>query len=125
MKYLKILGKCLLAVLLTILTLGVYIRFHLITARKRHMGGVRGGLLGGKHVYESQNKATFIVVSTWRGKTRMPVMQLNHTASRMSVVTIAMYGKRQSIDVFSWQAARLAEFVNDRVSDTQMTVAQA
>lgn len=126
MKALKTVGYYLLAALLTVLTLGTYVRFHLVTVRKRKLGGVRGGALGGKHVYaEARDKATFVVVSTWAGKNRLPVGQLNHTQTALGTVSVAMYGKRKAVGVFSWQASALSGFINDRISDTELTIAQA
>ena len=51
MQVLKQVGWYLYAVLATVLTLGVFIRFHLVTVRMNQLGGLRAGGLGGAHVY--------------------------------------------------------------------------
>lgn len=128
MKILKTSLWYLYAVLATILTLGAFIRFHLVTVRMRSLGGLRAGGLGGKHVYHevgSLTGADYMVVSTWLGKSRMPVKQLGHTETRLAAATIVFKGKRAPYRLFSWSAGVIAEYVNDFITDIDLGIGNA
>lgn len=116
------------AVLATILTLGAFIRFHLVTVRIAKNGGKRAGGLGGKHVYQETtgtNDTEYVTVSTWSGKNRMPVRQLGHTETRLATVTIVFKGKRKAYELWAWGAGSVAEYVNNVITDIDLSVGQA
>src|ERR1700749_400158 len=98
MQVLKKVGWYLYAVLATVLTLGVFIRFHLVTVRMNRLGGLRAGGLGGAHVYHelgTMSGADYITVSRWFGKTRMPLTQLGHTETKLATITIVFKSRRK------------------------------
>lgn len=128
MAILKQIGWYTYAALATILTFGVFLRFHLVTVRMRSLGGLRAGGLGGKHVYHevgSMSGADYIVVSTWFGKSRMPLKQLGHTETKLATVTIVFKGKRKPYALWAWSAGVVAEYVNDFITDIDMGIGQA
>src|ERR1700744_3435596 len=83
------------ATVATIVTMGVFARFHLITVRKRTLGGVRAGTWGGIHVYrEDMAGASFLVVSRLLGKRRSPVSQISYAETGVFKVRVATSGSR-------------------------------
>lgn len=110
----KKIGYYILATLLTVVTLGGYLRFHLVTRRMRTLGGVRAGKWGGIHVYR---EPTFLVVSRWRGKQRYPVQQISYAQTGMMKVRVATSGSGSGRGrrLVTWQTRSVAEFVNAQV----------
>lgn len=128
MKILTVTLWYLYAALVTVLTLGTFIRFHLVTVRIRKNGGKRAGGLGGKHVYRetvSANGAEYVTISAWSGKNRMPVRQLGHTETRVATVTVVFKGKRKAYELWAWGAGNVAEYINNFITDIDLSVGQA
>ena len=103
------------ATLATILTLGLFIRFHLITVRKRTLGGVRAGTFGCTHVYR---ESSFLVVSTWHGKQRYPVTQVSYAETGLFKVRVATSGSRRrgGSKLRTWQTRTVSDFINSQVA---------
>lgn len=109
------------AVLVAVLTLGLFIRFHLVTVRKRTLGGVRAGVYGGTHVYFERNPATgvpFLVIGTWHGKKRYPVNRIAYADTGPLTVSLESSGGKRS-KLATWQTRTVAEFVNASVNPPQ------
>lgn len=118
MNILKQTGWWIYATLATILTLGLFARFHLITVRKRNLGGVRAGVLGCTHVYKEIKPAVqgnlggaFLVISTWYGKKRYPTGQIAYADTKPLTVHVASTGAPMS-SLATWQTRTVASFVN-------------
>jgi len=114
-KALKTIAWYLYALLATALTLGGFIRFHLITVRKRTLGGVRAGFFGGIHIYRESDKA--LTVSGWVGKKRYPLTQISYAETGPFKVMVATSGsrKRGGQKITTWQTRKVADFVNQQV----------
>jgi hypothetical protein len=102
-----------LASLLTAVTLGGYLRFHLVTRRMRTLGGVRAGKFGGIHIYRD---GTFLIVSRWRGKARYPVSQISYADTGMFKVRVSTSGSRRGRNaIVTWATRPVADFINGQV----------
>lgn len=99
------------AVLATVLTIGLFIRFHLITVRKRELSGVRAGAYGCTHIYREDK---FVVVSTWHGKSRYPVSQISYAATGPLRVKLQSTGGLMG-KLATWQTRPVASFINLQV----------
>jgi hypothetical protein len=119
-KDLRMVGYGMLAAVLTIVTLGGYLRFHLVTVRRRTLGGVRAGKWGGIHVYR---EGTFLVVSRWRGKQRFPVAQISYAETGMLKVRVATSGSRRGKKLVTWQTRTVSAFINAQVPTTVRSAA--
>lgn len=118
---LKHVGWFLYAVLATILTLGIFLRFHLLTLRLRpqELGGVRAGFYGCTHVYRENagiSRSDFLVVSTWHGKSRYPVAHISHAQTGIFNVNVQSSGGRTA-HLGTWETRRVAAFVNNQVAE--------
>jgi hypothetical protein len=117
MNTLKAIGWYLYAVLATILTLGIFIRFHLVTVRERTLGGIRAGFWGGTHLYREDK---FLVVSKMLGKKRYPVVQISYADTGVLNVSLATSGsrnKRASRKINTWMTRSVAAFINAQVPE--------
>jgi hypothetical protein len=105
------------ALLVTVLTLGIFPRFHLVTVRRRSMGGVRAGTYGGQHVYrEDLPNGSFLVVSSLLGKRRYPVSQISYAETGVFKVIVDTSGSRHGRKLNTWQTSAVSEFVNAQVA---------
>ena len=118
MNILKQIGWWTYAVLMSILTLGIFIRFHLVTVRKRTLGGVRAGTYGGTHVYRTTTapplSAAYLVVSTWYGKKRFPVTHISFAQTKPFAVVVASTGTPVA-KLNTWQTRTVANFINTQI----------
>jgi hypothetical protein len=99
------------APLMTIITLGGFIRFHLITVRERTLGGVRAGTFGEIHVYVDDKG---LVVSRVTGKRRIPFRQLADAETgvlKVRVDATSGHGARFG----SWSPSTVAAFIGNAV----------
>jgi hypothetical protein len=104
------------AVLATVLTLGIWVRTHLVTVRMRTMGGVRAGAFGGTHLYhEAGHGSDFLVISTWHGKSRYPINRIAYASIGLLKVSVESSGGKTS-KLSTCQTRTVAEFVNKQVA---------
>jgi hypothetical protein len=117
MKILKSILWWALAVVLTILTLGIWTRAHLVTVRLRATGGVRAGMFGGTHVYTetAANGTVFLVISTWHGKTRFPASRIANASTFISKVSVESSGGKTS-RISAWKPRTVAAFIGTQVT---------
>jgi len=115
MKVLKAIGWYFYAVLVTILTLGGFLRFHLITVRRRTLGGVRAGTFGGIQIFRDADK--FLTVSRWRGKQRYPLNQISYAETGILSVGVDTSGSRprKGNKFATWQTRTVADFINRQI----------
>jgi hypothetical protein len=115
-KILKTTGWYIYAAILTILTIGMFPRFHLVTRRLHGLGGVRAGTFGGTHVYHETNATgdDFLLVSTWHGKARYPVRQIAYAGTGPLRVSVESTGGKTT-KLATWQTRSVAAFVNAQV----------
>lgn len=112
----KTIGWYAYATLVTALTLGGFLRFHLVTVRRRTLGGVRAGSYGGTHIYREDK---FLVISRWYGKARYPVTQISYADTGLMRVHVASSGsrsKRASRKINTWMTQGVASFINEQVA---------
>jgi hypothetical protein len=122
MSVLKQIGWYTYAVLITVLTLGVFLRFHLITVRKRTLGGVRAGTYGCVHVYrEDLSNVSFVVVSGMVSKKRYPVSKVSYAETGVFKVRLSTSGSRRGGDrkINTWQTRTVATFINAQIGETK------
>lgn len=122
-KILKTVAWYLYALMATVLTLGGFIRFHLITVRMRTLGGVRAGFFGGIHIYREADRS--LTVSTWLGKKRYPCSQISYAETGPFRVQVATSGsrKRGGEKIATWQTRKVADFINQQVQTGPVPVA--
>ena len=111
MKALKTAGWYFYASLVSILTLGLFIRFHLITVRKRTLG-VRAGVLGCTHV---QRGAEFLIISTWHGKKRFPANRIAYAQTGPLRVKLESSGGKTAA-LRTWQTRTVADYINKQIN---------
>lgn len=102
-------GWYLYAALITVLTLGIYPRFHLITIRKTIIGGVRAGNFGCTHVYLDTG-GKHLVISRMFSRQYMPLAAIAYVNKHpISVQLESSGGKR--VNIATVQARQLEEYI--------------
>jgi hypothetical protein len=106
------------AALATILTIGGFLRFHLVTVRIRKIGGVRAGTYGGTHVYREKGSLSltdYLVISKWHGKGRYPVRKIAYAQTGITNVRVESSGG-QVTKLRTWQTRTVAAYINNQVA---------
>ncbi len=113
MNILKQAGWYTYAALATILSMGIYPRFHLITVRKRTMGGVRAGRAGWIHVHLDP-EFHYLVISGLFTKQHLPLDRIAYVEKQPMAVKIESTGGK-TVNVFCTQPKVLERFVTTYV----------
>lgn len=115
---LKKIGWYAYAALATILTLGVFPRFHLITVRKRTLGGVRAGNFGCIHVYVADGPTepdgwptySHLVIQKMFSMTELDLNKIAYINRKPIVVSVESTGGK-IVSIATLQARKLETFL--------------
>lgn len=117
MLVLKQIGWWVYAVLMTILTLGVFVRFHLVTKQLRELGGVRAGMFGCTLViYGYLDREHFLAIRRWWGQDQIPLKQVASVGTMpIATITIETTGGKAP-RIMAWSLAEVENYIRSGIS---------